>query len=102
MCENLKKHESVQVIWETYPVDLHIDVDLIKEPEAYPITVILESSLTGVQETVHAKYVIGSDGARSWVRKQLNISFVGDLTDSTWGRYSFVQCRLNGADIAQE
>ncbi|KAH7323768.1 FAD binding domain protein [Rhexocercosporidium sp. MPI-PUGE-AT-0058] len=84
ICENPKKHESVQVSWDTCPADLHIDGDLLHEPAAYPITAILENGLDGVRETVHAKYVIGSDGARSWVRKQHNINFAGDLTDSTW------------------
>jgi phenol 2-monooxygenase len=102
MCQNLKKHGSVQVSWNTYPVDLHIDVELAKQPEAYPVIVTLENSLTAVQEMVHAKYVIGSDGAHSWVRKKLNIKFAGDLTDSIWGRHRFDQCKHSGADNSQE
>lgn len=36
-------------------------------------------------ENVHAKYVIGCDGAHSWVRKQIGIEMEGDSTDYIWG-----------------
>ncbi|KAK0113444.1 hypothetical protein ONS96_014310 [Cadophora gregata f. sp. sojae] len=38
-------------------------------------------------ETVQAKYLVGCDGAHSWVRKQLGPDFalVGDSTDYVWG-----------------
>ncbi|KAK6869242.1 Phenol hydroxylase [Candida tropicalis] len=36
-------------------------------------------------ELIHAKYVVGSDGAHSWVRKQLEIDMDGDHTDFVWG-----------------
>ncbi|KAH6713064.1 FAD binding domain protein [Leptodontidium sp. MPI-SDFR-AT-0119] len=38
-------------------------------------------------ETVQAKYLVGCDGAHSWVRKQLGPEFalVGDSTDYVWG-----------------
>ncbi|KAK3312221.1 FAD binding domain-containing protein [Apodospora peruviana] len=36
-------------------------------------------------ETIHAKYVLGTDGAHSWVRKQLGIVPVGETTDHVWG-----------------
>lgn len=32
----------------------------------------------GERETVHAKYVIGCDGARSWTREQLGYKLEGD------------------------
>lgn len=37
------------------------------------------------QETVKAKYVLGADGAHSWVRKQLGWSLEGESTDYIWG-----------------
>ncbi|KAF9891621.1 hypothetical protein FE257_003632 [Aspergillus nanangensis] len=37
------------------------------------------------QEVVRAKYVIGCDGAHSWVRKQLDIEHRGDTSDFVWG-----------------
>ncbi|KAK9311634.1 hypothetical protein V1524DRAFT_370967 [Lipomyces starkeyi] len=36
-------------------------------------------------ELVHAKYVMGCDGAHSWVRKQLGINMEGESTDFVWG-----------------
>ncbi|KAF8577151.1 hypothetical protein K439DRAFT_1418443 [Ramaria rubella] len=36
-------------------------------------------------EVVHAKYVIGADGAHSWVRHHLGIEMEGDQTEYVWG-----------------
>ncbi|RCK64544.1 Phenol 2-monooxygenase [Candida viswanathii] len=36
-------------------------------------------------ELIRAKYVVGSDGAHSWVRKQLGIPMEGEQTDYIWG-----------------
>ena len=90
LCEHLDKAGSVQASWYRQPVALKVDVDAKDDPEAYPITITLEDSRTGTQETIKSKYVVGCDGARSWLRKYLNIRFVGDLTDSTWGKW--LQC----------
>jgi phenol 2-monooxygenase len=37
------------------------------------------------EETVHAKYMLGADGAHSWVRNQLGFKLEGDSTDYIWG-----------------
>lgn len=37
------------------------------------------------EETIKAKYVLGADGAHSWVRKQLGYSLEGESTDYIWG-----------------
>ncbi|KAI0842791.1 putative phenol 2-monooxygenase [Hypoxylon sp. FL0890] len=42
-------------------------------------------SRTGTGETVHAKYVIGCDGARSWTRRALGFELQGEATDFIWG-----------------
>ncbi|GAA5910515.1 hypothetical protein JCM6882_008543 [Rhodosporidiobolus microsporus] len=39
----------------------------------------------GEEETVKAKFVVGCDGARSWVRKQIGLSLNGDSANSVWG-----------------
>ncbi|KAF6815879.1 FAD monooxygenase [Colletotrichum plurivorum] len=39
----------------------------------------------GEVEVVHAKYVIGCDGARSWTRRQLGFELDGEATDFIWG-----------------
>ncbi|MBE3050190.1 FAD-dependent monooxygenase [Candidatus Bathyarchaeota archaeon] len=36
-------------------------------------------------EVVHAKYVIGADGARSFTRRQLGLELEGEATDHIWG-----------------
>lgn len=43
------------------------------------------SSKAGVTEEVHAKYLVGCDGAHSWVRNQIGFSLRGDSTDYIWG-----------------
>jgi phenol 2-monooxygenase (NADPH) len=37
------------------------------------------------EEVVHAKYVLGADGAHSWTRKQIGVNLQGDSTDYIWG-----------------
>ena len=44
-----------------------------------------KSDQEGQTETIHAKFVIGSEGARSWVRRKLGIQMVGANTESVWG-----------------
>ncbi|XXG93816.1 hypothetical protein Hte_000065 [Hypoxylon texense] len=39
----------------------------------------------GSAEIVHAKYVIGCDGARSWTRRALGFELQGEATDFIWG-----------------
>lgn len=46
---------------------------------------------------IHSKYVLGCDGAHSWVRKHLGIDMEGDQTDYIWGAIgkSFTQYYLS-------
>jgi len=37
------------------------------------------------EEIVHAKYMLGADGAHSWVRGQLGFKLEGEQTDYIWG-----------------
>lgn len=37
------------------------------------------------EEVVHAKYMLGADGAHSWVRNQLGFKLEGEATDYIWG-----------------
>ena len=41
--------------------------------------------MEGRSEMVHAKYVIGCDGAHSWTRKQIGAELEGEPTDFIWG-----------------
>ena len=40
---------------------------------------------TNSVETVKAKFMVGCDGAHSWVRRQLGFKLEGDSTDYIWG-----------------
>ncbi|CAD6565765.1 MAG: hypothetical protein ASARMPRED_007976 [Alectoria sarmentosa] len=39
----------------------------------------------GTTELIHAKYMIGCDGAHSWTRRQLGFQMQGEQTDFIWG-----------------
>ncbi|KAF3921252.1 hypothetical protein ABW21_db0205835 [Orbilia brochopaga] len=43
------------------------------------------SNRAGTEELVHAKYLVGCDGAHSWVRKQLGFKMEGEHTEIIWG-----------------
>lgn len=54
----------------------------------YPVTVTLEHTggdQVGQKRTVHAKYVVGSDGARSAVRDTIGCKPIGDKAFHAWG-----------------
>ncbi|MGO4384722.1 FAD-binding monooxygenase [Specibacter sp. RAF43] len=54
----------------------------------YPVKVTLVRSAgpdEGMQKTVHAKYVVGSDGARSKVRASIGCTMAGDQANHAWG-----------------
>lgn len=54
----------------------------------YPVHVVLrrtEGEAPGALVTVHAKYVVGADGAQSAVRKSIGGKLVGDRAMHAWG-----------------
>ncbi|KAJ8473756.1 hypothetical protein ONZ51_g7682 [Trametes cubensis] len=61
--------------------------DELKDPQAYANTVVLErlGHQDNATETVYSRFVLGSDGAHSWVRKHLGIGADGSVTNSIWG-----------------
>ncbi|KIL69101.1 hypothetical protein M378DRAFT_70250 [Amanita muscaria Koide BX008] len=63
------------------------DPEVLKDPTSHPVRVTLKNlnAPDEPEEVVHAKFVLGSDGAHSWVRKALDITMIGDQTDSVWG-----------------
>jgi len=79
---NLVPHYSRRLL------TLDIDEDLTQDLNAHPITATFERSddeqLSKV-ETVKARYVVGTDGARSTVRKSLSIALEGDSANKAWG-----------------
>ncbi|KAI5120427.1 hypothetical protein M0805_009889 [Coniferiporia weirii] len=72
---------------------IHISLDdreeVLASSDSYPVKVTLKHSGTGESEeeteTVNAKYVLGADGAHSWVRKELGFTMDGEQTDYVWG-----------------
>ncbi len=67
--------------YERKLLELAIDTD----PHApYPVTVTLEGP-AGQTQTVRARHVVGCDGARSAVRRALDIKLQGDSANQAWG-----------------
>ncbi|WP_169569941.1 FAD-binding monooxygenase [Sneathiella limimaris] len=64
-------------------------VSLTVNPEAtYPVTATFERTHPdheGESESIRAKYVVGCDGGRSTVRKELNLELKGDSANQAWG-----------------
>ncbi|KAI0818888.1 FAD binding domain-containing protein [Irpex lacteus] len=79
----------------TRPTSLTLSTDEkdLRDANAYPVTAVLEHLQTENKEksieTVYAKFVIGADGAHSWVRRALGIEMVGEQTDHVWGAIDF-------------
>lgn len=69
-------------------LELDIDPKLTQNLNAHPITATFERSdddQSHKVETVRARYVVGCDGARSSVRKNLSITLEGDSANKAWG-----------------
>ncbi|MBP0049103.1 FAD-dependent monooxygenase [Marinobacterium sp. AK62] len=69
-------------------VEMTIDDSLTQDLEAYPITATFKRSNDaggGKTETVKARFVVGTDGARSKVRKSMGIPLLGDSANKAWG-----------------
>lgn len=83
------------------PVSLDIDEDMVgtHDQHSYPIRMKLvsvsttatteigtpHSNETAGTETIQAKYLLGCDGAHSWVRKKLGLKLEGISRDENWG-----------------
>lgn len=66
------------------------------------------AAAAGTEEVVHARYVVGADGAHSWTRRQIGLELEGDSTDYIWGVLDMVpitdfpdirmRCAIHSAD----
>ena len=111
---------GVEVERATVPISIEISEDegLLRDPQAYAVKVgsvhysqvalpsflLSYASLTSHQvhlahalptsatasSLVHARFVLGADGARSWTRKALGLVLEGEQTDLYWGVIDFV------------
>ena len=93
-------------------LELNVDSNLTQDLNAYPITASFErQDEESKVETIKARFVVGCDGARSAVRKNLSIALEGDSANKAWGVMdvllvtdfpdirvkSFIQSKENGA-----
>lgn len=66
-----------------------LDLEVSENPdEEYPVTVKLQDNRNGEdgpERTVRTKYVVGSDGASSKVRKSIGRQLAGDAANQAWG-----------------
>ncbi|CAM5203231.1 3-hydroxybenzoate 4-monooxygenase [Oligella ureolytica] len=66
-----------------------VDFEMSEDPNAtYPVKVTLRRSAgpdSGKEVTVHTKYLVGADGARSGVRKSLGYRLHGNQANHAWG-----------------
>ncbi|MEF9980951.1 MAG: FAD-binding monooxygenase [Glutamicibacter sp.] len=61
---------------------------VVEDGEEYPVKVTLigcGESNDGIERVVRAKYVVGSDGARSNVRRSIGAKLSGDKANHAWG-----------------
>ncbi|KAF8202399.1 FAD binding domain-containing protein [Pholiota molesta] len=81
---------NVEVNRPIVPTSIQINEEKVNDPTAHAVQVVLQHT-DGAQESeiVNAKYVIGADGAHSWVRKSLDIALVGEQTNYIWGVIDF-------------
>ncbi|KAG1792026.1 FAD binding domain-containing protein [Suillus plorans] len=82
---------GVEVDRSTVPISIELSKDEseLTDPTSYPVRVTLQklnkSEDEPREEIIHAKFVVGGDGAHSWTRKQFDITMDGEQSDSTWG-----------------
>jgi len=85
------KSAGVIVDRPVVPTSLQLSNDekVLNDPNAHAVRVVLKylDAAEGQigTEIVHAKFVVGADGAHSWVRRSLGIEMEGAQTDFVWG-----------------
>ncbi|OJJ42343.1 hypothetical protein ASPZODRAFT_2122335 [Penicilliopsis zonata CBS 506.65] len=78
-------HDCVEVQWNTSPVDLRVNI-----PGEYRIEMQIQTVQEVEIKTIHAKYLLGCDGAHSWVRERLGLRLEGDKMDEHWGVFDAI------------
>lgn len=65
--------------------DSNEDDELLQKSQARAAATTAAAGSVPDDEVVHAKYVLGCDGARSWTRRALGFELEGEATDFIWG-----------------
>lgn len=63
-----------------------IEVDQDVPQNDYRITARINNSITGAEEIIICKYLIGCDGGKSTVRRLMKVPFLGTNTEDRWVR----------------
>ncbi|KAL4251566.1 PheA/TfdB FAD monooxygenase family protein [Abortiporus biennis] len=94
------REQGLEVDRPTIPtlLELSTDESELKDANAYPVKVVLKHLEKDTTETLRAKFVVGSDGAHSWVRKTLKITMDGEHTEYIWGVVDMIP-KTNFPDI---
>ncbi|KZT01975.1 uncharacterized protein LAESUDRAFT_730684 [Laetiporus sulphureus 93-53] len=87
---------GIQVERPVVPTSIELSQDdaVLKDPSMHAVKVVLKhlDVPEGKPDTeiVHAKFVVGADGAHSWVRKSFGIAMEGEQTDYIWGALDII------------
>ncbi|KAK4889817.1 hypothetical protein LTR27_011435 [Elasticomyces elasticus] len=103
LLDYVKAKVGVEVERNTSPQTLDVNEAACDDEDAYPIVLTLKTHDEAQGEhhtTVNAKYVVGCDGAHSWVRRQLGIAMEGDVTNRHFGVMDIVAL-TNFPDVRQ-
>lgn len=101
LLEEVLKFGHVEVRRHTTPTSLFVEKNFVHDhcPTSYPIRVELENLATSetsqavngstptksTETRIEARYLLGCDGAHSWVRSQLGLRLEGASRDVSWG-----------------
>jgi len=62
-----------------------VEVSLVLNTTLASMTSQILETANSERETVQAKYVVGCDGAHSWIRRRLKIPLEGERTNKHFG-----------------
>ncbi|EJC99951.1 uncharacterized protein FOMMEDRAFT_92013 [Fomitiporia mediterranea MF3/22] len=89
--DSMREHGGLEIERPIQPSANKLDEspEVLASLESYPVQVTLKHFTDDGQEereeVVQAKYVLGADGAHSWVRRTLGFTMDGEQTDYVWG-----------------
>lgn len=79
---DLLRHKSIV---ERNSILSNYSVGTASADNPYPISATIQNIKTGAEQSLSAKFIVGTDGGASNIRKSLKIPFDGVSTDIYWG-----------------